>query len=84
MRQLLEAHLFPAFDPAIAEEEGPKMHVISARSMGANAAVVHLVSDRSRGVAWDDGGGLRRVYFHLALEMPQDARKIVHIAIMDA
>ena len=80
----LRDRLFPNFDPLVSQEEMRNARLVSIRHLSEVAAVIHIVTDGSRGESAISGELLRRTHIHLVAEKQADKWLIVHTAIMDA
>tara|TARA_R110002073_G_scaffold58081_1_gene147609 strand:- start:151 stop:678 length:528 start_codon:yes stop_codon:yes gene_type:complete len=80
----LRERLFPAFDSRVSQEEIRNANLVSIRYIGADATVIHLYTDGSRGESAIAGRALRRTHIHLVAALEGEQWKIAHTAIMDA
>lgn len=80
----IETRLFPAFEPAVSEQEAANMKLISIRFLSAKAAVVHMYTDGTRGPSRNAEESHRRTHIHIVTVWQGDQWKIAHTAIMDA
>lgn len=88
----LRERLFPNFASAVSQEEIRNARLVSIRYLNDDAAVIHMVTDGSRGPSTIEGELLRRTHIHIVAERigPETGQRtdsgwqIVHTAIMDA
>jgi uncharacterized protein (TIGR02246 family) len=84
LAEFLRTRLFPEFSPDVSRMEAANMRTLSIRYLGADAAVVHMYTEGTRGASRNANEDVRRTHLHLVLGRQNREWKVAHTAIMDA